>query len=100
MSSKEINTLRKAKILITLGPTSREPQIVEQLLAAGANGVRTKMSHGPQEEKTKDIARARAAANKPSRPLAILVDLSGPKIRTGELKDDKPITLEPGSLFT
>jgi pyruvate kinase len=58
------------------------------------------MSHGTHEEKTEDIAQARAAAKKLRRPLAILVDLSGPKIRTGELKDDKPITLEHGSLFT
>ena len=92
--------MRKAKILITLGPASREPHMVEQLLAAGANGVRINMSHGTHEEKTEDIARARAAAEKLARPLAILVDLSGPKIRTGELRDDKPVTLEPDALFT
>ncbi|HEY8226680.1 MAG TPA: pyruvate kinase [Pyrinomonadaceae bacterium] len=92
--------MRKAKILITLGPASRESDVVQQLLEAGANGVRINMSHGTHEEKTEDIAQARAAAKKLRRPLAILVDLSGPKIRTGELKDDKPITLEHGSLFT
>lgn len=92
--------MRKAKILITLGPASREPQIVEQLLSAGANGVRINMSHGTHEEKAVDIARARAAAEKLGRSLAVLVDLSGPKIRTGELKDDKPVRLEAGALFT
>jgi pyruvate kinase len=56
--------LRKAKILITLGPASREPEIVEQLIAAGANGVRINMSHGTHEEKVVDIERARAAAAK------------------------------------
>jgi len=92
--------LRKAKILITLGPASREPQMIEKLIAAGANGVRINMSHGTHEEKTEDIKRARAAATKLGRPIAVLVDLSGPKIRTGELKDDQPVKLTPGSLFT
>jgi pyruvate kinase len=92
--------LRKAKILITLGPASREPEIVEQLLAAGANGVRINMSHGTHEEKTIDIQRARAAAKKMGQPIAVLVDLSGPKIRTGELKDDQPVRLMPGAQFT
>ncbi|HEX6648071.1 MAG TPA: pyruvate kinase, partial [Pyrinomonadaceae bacterium] len=91
--------MRKAKIIITLGPTSREPEVVEQLIAAGANGVRINMSHGTHEEKALDIARARAAASKLERPIAILVDLSGPKIRTGELKDDQPVTLTPGQTF-
>lgn len=92
--------MRKAKILITLGPASREPEIIEKLIAAGANGVRINMSHGTHEEKAVDIDRARAAAKKLKRPIAVLVDLSGPKIRTGELKDDQPIRLTPGSAFT
>ncbi|HEX7295403.1 MAG TPA: pyruvate kinase [Pyrinomonadaceae bacterium] len=91
--------MRKAKILITLGPGSREPHVVEQLLAAGANGVRINMSHGTHEEKAEDIARARDAAQKLGRPLAVLVDLSGPKIRTSELKDDRPVKLETGAQF-
>ncbi len=73
---------------------------MEQLIAAGANGVRINMSHGTHEEKVVDIDRARAAAKKLGKPIAVLVDLSGPKIRTGELKDDQPITLKPGSTFT
>jgi pyruvate kinase len=92
--------LRRAKILITLGPASREPGVIEKLLAEGANGVRINMSHGTQEEKADDIERARAAAGKVGCPIAVLVDLSGPKIRTGELKDDQPVRLTPGSLFT
>lgn len=92
--------MRKAKILITLGPASREPEIVEQLIAAGANGVRINMSHGTHEEKALDIERARAAAKNVGRPIAILVDLSGPKIRTGELKDDQPVRLIAGAMFT
>jgi pyruvate kinase len=74
--------------------------MIEKLIAAGANGVRINMSHGTHEEKTQDVQRARAAAAKLGRPIAVLVDLSGPKIRTGELKDDQPVKLTPGSLFT
>jgi pyruvate kinase len=91
--------LRRAKILITLGPASREPDVVERLLTAGANGVRINMSHGTQEEKTEDIRLAREIAHRMSRPIAVLVDLSGPKIRTGELKDDKPLQLIAGEQF-
>lgn len=91
--------MRRAKILITLGPASREPDVIERLLAAGANGVRINMSHGTQEEKAEDIRLARETARKMSRPIAVLVDLSGPKIRTGELKEDKPVQLAAGQQF-
>jgi pyruvate kinase len=74
--------------------------MIEKLIGDGANGVRINMSHGTHEEKTQDIERARAAAAKLRRPIAVLVDLSGPKIRTGELKDDQPVKLIPGALFT
>lgn len=92
--------LRKAKILITLGPASRNPQMIEQLLAAGANGVRINMSHGTHDEKAADIERARAAAKKMGFPIAVLVDLSGPKIRTGVLKGNEPVKLIRGARFT
>ncbi|HEV2762460.1 MAG TPA: pyruvate kinase, partial [Pyrinomonadaceae bacterium] len=92
--------MRKAKILATLGPASREPAVLEALLAAGANGVRINMSHGTQEEHAETIARARSAAERLKRPLAVLVDLSGPKIRTGVLKGGQPVVLEDGALFT
>src|SRR4029078_2321599 len=74
--------------------------MIAKLIADGANGVRINMSHGTHEEKTQDIERARAAAAKLGRPIAVLGGLSVPKIRTGELKDDQPVKLIPGSLFT
>lgn len=92
--------VRKAKILATLGPASREQSVIESLIQAGANGVRINMSHGTREEQTEDIRSARAAAAKLKQPLAILVDLSGPKIRTRQLKDGRPVTLIAGELFT
>jgi pyruvate kinase len=91
--------MSKAKILVTLGPASRDQATIEALIRAGANGVRINMSHGTQEEKTEDIKRARAAAKSLNRPLAILVDLSGPKIRTRQLRDGRSVTLNAGDLF-
>jgi pyruvate kinase len=92
--------VRRAKILATLGPASREPAVVEALLAAGANAVRINMSHGTQEEHAESIRRARAAAERLRRPVSVLVDLSGPKIRTGVLKGGQAVQLEPNALFT
>ena len=69
------------------------------MLAAGVDGVRINMSHGTQDEKAADIRAARAAAEKMNRPLAILVDLSGPKIRTRTLKNHEPVTLQANQQF-
>lgn len=92
--------MRRAKILATLGPASREPKLIEAMLAAGINGVRVNMSHGTQDEKASDILMARAAAEKLNRPLSVLVDLSGPKIRTRTLKNHEPVTLVANQKFT
>ena len=92
--------MRRAKILATLGPASRESAVLESLLAAGANAVRINMSHGTQEEHAESIRRARAAAERLKRPLSILVDLSGPKIRTGVLKGGQPVPLDTNAIFT
>ena len=73
---------------------------MEALLAAGADGVRINMSHGTHEEKEQDIRMARACAEKMNRPLAVLVDLSGPKIRTRTLRNHQPVTLEANQQFT
>jgi len=92
--------MRRAKILATLGPASRDVAVLESLLAAGVNGVRVNMSHGTREEKAADIRLVRAVAQQLNRPLAVLVDLSGPKIRTGSLKNGQPVKLQAGDLFT
>src|ERR1700730_9555629 len=92
--------MRRAKILATLGPASCDVSLIEALLAAGVNGVRVNMSHGTREEKADDIRAVRAIAKKLNCPLAVLVDLSGPKIRTGSLKNGQPVKLHAGDLFT
>jgi len=92
--------MRKAKILATIGPASRDEATFEAMLAAGLNGVRINMSHGTQDEKAADIRMARSIAARMKRPLAVLVDLSGPKIRTRALKNREPVELKAGQVFT
>jgi pyruvate kinase len=70
------------------------------MLEAGVNAIRINMSHGAQDEHTETVNRVRAAALKLDRPLAVLVDLCGPKIRTGVLRNGQPVKLEAGALFT
>jgi pyruvate kinase len=91
--------LKRAKILATLGPATRDDVVIEALLTAGTNGIRINMSHGTQEEKAEDIKRARAAALRLNKPMSVLVDLSGPKIRTRQLENGTPIVLEAGATF-
>ena len=92
--------MRKAKILATLGPASNTQAIIEKLIEAGVSAVRINMSHGTHEEHEANIEHARAAAVKLKRALSILVDLSGPKIRTRTLKDASPVKLKVGEMFT
>ena len=92
--------MRRAKILATLGPASNTPETIEELLTAGVNAVRINMSHGTQAEHEETIRIAREAARRLEMPLAVLVDLSGPKIRTRALEDGLPVELKEGAEFT
>src|SRR5688572_20148537 len=92
--------MRRAKILATLGPASETQSVIESMITAGVNAVRINMSHGTEEEHTAALERARQAAANLKKPLAILVDLSGPKIRTRTLKDGTPVELKVGNEFT
>jgi pyruvate kinase len=91
--------MRRAKILATLGPASNTKEVIETMLNAGLNAVRINMSHGTQDEHAALIKLARETAEKLNKPLAVLVDLSGPKIRTRSLKDGVAVFLETGAQF-
>ncbi len=91
--------MRRAKILATIGPASRDQAIIEQLINAGLNAVRINMSHGTHADHAISIANARAAAEKCQTALAILADLSGPKIRTRHLQDGNSVELKKGEGF-
>src|SRR5882757_1113398 len=87
---------RHSKIVCTIGPASRSPRIIERLLRAGMDVARLNFSHGNHAE---NIAVLRAAATHLHKPLAILADLQGPKIRTGPLAGGSPVFLRTGQKF-
>ncbi|MBS2023373.1 MAG: pyruvate kinase [Deltaproteobacteria bacterium] len=77
--------MRKTKIVATLGPASSEPVMLERLLSAGVDVARLNFSHGVYEQHKKNCENVRAIAQKLKRPIAVLLDLQGPKIRVGKL---------------
>lgn len=81
--------LRRAKIVCTLGPASDSSAQLEQLIHAGMDVARLNFSHGTHEEHKARIDRVRAAAEACGRPIAILQDLCGPKIRAGKFPEGK-----------
>jgi len=92
--------MRRAKILATLGPSSSTPSVLEDMIAAGLNAVRINMSHGSYDEHLERIKCAREASARHGRSIAVLVDLSGPKIRTRNLSNGTPVELKVGQRFT
>ncbi len=91
--------MRRAKIVCTLGPAVESPEKIRELIAAGMNMARLNLSHGGYVEHQKRLDQVRAAAKQAGAPIAILVDLQGPKIRLGRFKDG-PHDLERGDVFT
>src|SRR4051812_40953213 len=88
--------MRQTKIIATIGPASSSDDIIRQMIAAGVDVFRLNFSHGTHDSHAQAIARIRAAAQDTGRCVALLQDLSGPKIRTGTLRNGKPIELKPG----
>jgi pyruvate kinase len=88
--------MRHTKIVATIGPASDADATLDQLMRAGVDVIRFNFSHGTHDTHAATYARVRAAADRAHRSVAILQDLSGPKIRTGRLQDGQPITLTPG----
>lgn len=82
---------RKVKILATIGPASRSPEMLERLLRAGADAFRLNMSHGSHADHEAVIAAIRAMEKRFARPIAILADLQGPKLRVGIFKDGQAV---------
>jgi len=90
---------RLTKIVATLGPACSTDAGIDELIAAGTDVFRLNFSHGTHDEHAASVQRVRAAALRAGRHVAILQDLSGPKIRTGRLKDKQPIPLRPGDVL-
>ncbi len=92
--------MRRTKIVATIGPASRERKVLEHLAQAGIDVVRLNFSHGEHQEHLQVMEATREIAARLGRPIALLQDLSGPKIRTGRLKDGKPVELLTGERVT
>lgn len=80
---------KRAKILATLGPSTNSYEAIEKLIAAGVNGFRLNFSHGNYEERDQQIVWIRTASEKIGKPVAILQDIQGPKIRLGEIQGNQ-----------
>ena len=87
---------RRARIIATLGPATREPERLTALLEAGMDAARLNFSHGTHEDHAYYMQAVRQAAERLGRPVTILQDLQGPKLRTGPTADDRPIRLQTG----
>jgi len=89
---------RRARIVATLGPSSRSPEMVRTLAEAGADVFRLNFSHGSQDDHRAACEAVRAAEAALDRPLAVLADLQGPKLRLGQFEGGKA-ELENGQSF-
>ena len=91
--------MRRTKIVCTIGPATRSPEALRQLLQAGMNVARLNFSHGKHEQHAEVVSYLRALAEEMQQPVAILQDLSGPKVRVGNVAGDG-VTLTPGTEIT
>jgi len=90
--------LRRVKIIATLGPASANPEMVSKLFLAGVDVFRINMSHASHDGMRAQIAMIRATEKQFGRPIGILADLQGPKLRLDTFKDGAE-HLEKGAIF-
>src|SRR3712207_5312096 len=98
LPSKFVPRSRKVRILATLGPASRTPEMIRKLAEAGADAFRVNMSHGTHQDHAQLIETIRALEKELDRPTTILADLQGPKLRVGRFEGDA-VELEKGQTF-
>src|ERR1700740_2774576 len=91
---------RSAKIVCTLGPASNSLEMIDRLMRAGMDVARLNFSHGTHADHAQTIKHLRDVSARIAKPIAILADLQGPKIRTGALVDKCPVQLRAGQRFT
>ena len=92
-----LDAFRRTKIIFTLGPATESEAMLEKLIAAGADIVRLNMAHANHEWTRKVIRRIRTVSERVGRDVAIMMDIKGPEIRTGDLT--VPIELKAGEIF-
>jgi pyruvate kinase len=92
--------MRRTKIVCTIGPATSSEERLAQLMRAGMNVTRLNFSHGTHDDHAAAIEHIRAIAARVQCPIAILQDLQGPKIRTGQLQGGQPVMLVDGATVT
>ena len=90
--------MARTKLICTLGPASASPKLIQGLVRAGTSVFRLNFSHGTPEDHARMVELVREAEDAAGVPLAVLVDLPGPKVRLGSLDPD-PFTFRPGQRF-
>ncbi len=100
MPTALLDSPRRAKIVATLGPASNSETVFRDLVRAGLDVARLNFSHGTHPEKVKLIQMIRKVAAAEGKPICILGDLQGPKIRTGRLRNRIPVSLKSGQHLT
>ena len=93
-----IKNFKRTKIIATVGPSTDSYDSILALIKAGANGIRLNFSHGNHKERTQQIKWIRKAAKEYGKPVAIIQDLQGPKIRLGDF--DGVVTVSKGQSFS
>lgn len=91
--------MRKTKIVCTLGPSTDDEKVLEQLIKEGMNVARCNFSHGSHEEHKERMNKVKRIRKKCDKPVAILLDTKGPEIRTGNFEGDK-VCVKAGQTFT
>lgn len=89
-----IASFKRTKIIATVGPATHSYESIYELIKAGANGIRLNFSHGTHEDRLQQLPWVRQAANELGKPVAIIQDLQGPKIRLGDFEG--VITIQAG----
>ena len=92
--------IRRTKIVATLGPASLERDILAGMIRAGLDVARLNTSHGDLDSHVRAVALVREVSAAEKRHVAVLMDLGGPKIRTGATPEGLPLILETGSTLT
>lgn len=91
--------MRKTKIICTIGPASKDPKIMEEMLKSGMNVARLNFSHGTHKEHRENIENFRKVRDSLGVPAAVMLDTKGPEIRIGEFKDEV-VEIKAGDDFT
>ena len=98
-SNVPLENYKRTKIIATVGPSTDSYELIEALINAGANGIRLNFSHGSHEERTRQINWIRKASHACAKPIAIIQDLQGPKVRLGDFEGTVAVTKGQSLVF-